>query len=434
MCPHICCSGWLIRLVVVGGDDGLAGLGAVGWRRLTHAYGAARDVPGLIRALASAKTRERALWSLYGNIFHQGSRYEATAYAVPFLARLAADPQVPQRDEIVLLLAALAIGYDETYLPAGVGIASWRAGVERARSADPAEVLRQMDAWVEAARSEGERRVREMRRELYDPASTLRSAEYELGAYDAVRAELPGLRGLLRDDDPRVRAAGAYLLGWFPEEAAGSCAALRALLPAETVPGVLASAIVSAGLLEDTTLVPQLRAYLSQPGALVRWASAIALARLGQAGPEVLGVLAAVSADPPQPEPGPPVSFLDGDLRGYAAQVLATLASDLPASVIDAVLEGLAASTQTAAFPMAAAALHLAFPAGSPDPLPPFAELTPLQQRVVRTLAGLGQETWRWVNFMQIMEAWNLPDTHGDCRSYAGLSAADDSDAADHCA
>jgi len=61
----------------------------------------------------------QALHALYGNIFHEGTRYEATVHAVPFLARLAADGQTPHRDQIVHLLAALAIGYDETFLPAG---------------------------------------------------------------------------------------------------------------------------------------------------------------------------------------------------------------------------------------------------------------------------------------------------------------------------
>jgi hypothetical protein len=404
------------------GGDALAGLDAVNWAGLMHAYGPASDVPGLLRALASAEPgeHERAVGVLYGNIFHQGSRYEATAYAVPFLARLAADRQVRRRDEIVGMLAALAIGYDESFLPAGVDIAGWRAGVEQVRSADPAEALRRLDAWVEAAGSEGERRVREASRAVYDPATELRALQDELSAYDAVRAEVRGLGVLLEDDDPRVRAAVAYLLGWFPEEAAGSAAALRVLLSEEAVPGVVANAIVSVGLLGDSGPEPRLREYLSGPEPLARWASAIALARLGSADLDVLRVLAAASADPPQPGAGPPVRFLYGDLRGYAAQALAALDARLPADVIDSLLAGLAQSMETAAFPMAAAALRVAFPGNRPSPLPPFGELTELQQRVVRTLAGLGPKTWRWGNFMAIMRAWNLPDTHADCRAYAG--------------
>jgi hypothetical protein len=170
--------------------DVLAGLDEIDWAELEHAYGSADDVPDLIRALASTEPdeREHALYALYGNIFHQGSRYEATAYAVPFLARLASDPQVPRRDGIVSMLVALAIGYDEAYLPASFNIAGWRAQIEQTRGADPAETQRQLDAWVEAARSEGERRMREIHRDLYYPEKELRAAQAELGAYDAPSA------------------------------------------------------------------------------------------------------------------------------------------------------------------------------------------------------------------------------------------------------
>lgn len=403
--------------------DPLAGLDEVNWAALTHAYGPASDVPGLVRALTSpdAKQRQRALHKLYGNIFHQGSRYEATAYAVPFLARLAADPRVPRRDEIAKMLQALAVGYDEAYLPAGIDIAGWRAAVGESRSADPAEVLRELDAWVEAAGNEAERRTREWHRAIADPARDLEYQENELSAYDAVRAELPGLRGLLGDDDPRVRAAGAYLLGWFPEEGAASAAALRALLAGEESPGVAANAIVSIGLLlGDSGFEPSLREYLRAPDPLLRWAAAIALARFGSADLGVLSVLAAASENPPA---SGEVLFLDGDLAGYAAQALVALRAQLPAELIDSLLAGLARSAETRAFPMTIAALHLAFPGGRPASLAPFGELTALQQRVVRTLAGLGPETWRWVDFTAILRSWNLPADRAACRAYAGLGS-----------
>ena len=112
-----------------------------------------------------------------------------------------------------------------------------------------------------------------------------------------------------------------------------------------------------------------------------------------------------------------------GSLRGYAARALALLDDRLPPSALDAVLDGLARASGMAAFPVAAAALRLAFPRGAPHPLPPYSQLAEPQQRVVRTLAGLGSDTWRWGNFMLILRAWNLPSAHGACRAYAGLSA-----------
>ena len=293
---------------VSGGGDVLAGLEEIDWGGLRHAHGPAGDVPGLLRALVSGSPAERrhAVHGLHGNIFHQGSRYEATAYAVPFLARLALDPRALQRDVIVYLLVALAIGYDEAYLPAGVDVAGWRAGVERMHPADPAQRLREPGAGAGAGRDKAGRRARGMHRATGDPAAALRPALDELAAYDAVRAEVPRLRGLLGDGDPGVRAAAAYLTGWFPQEAPGSVSALRVLLAAEARPGVAANAVASAGLLGDTGLIPRLRKGLSGPEPLLRWADAIALARLGVAGADVTGVLAAACAEPRRAHPGRP--------------------------------------------------------------------------------------------------------------------------------
>ena len=106
----------------------LENLDSVAWSQLTHAYGAATDVPAQIRNLASANEveRENALWELYGNIFHEGARYQATPYAVPFLYELVTAPETPDRHEIVYLLVSLALGYEESYLPDGLDVANIR--------------------------------------------------------------------------------------------------------------------------------------------------------------------------------------------------------------------------------------------------------------------------------------------------------------------
>lgn len=65
----------------------LEGLNDINWQRLTHAYGPASDVPELIRNLTSPAPdiREQAQKGLRSTIWHQGTVYEATAYALPFL-------------------------------------------------------------------------------------------------------------------------------------------------------------------------------------------------------------------------------------------------------------------------------------------------------------------------------------------------------------
>ncbi|KQX86185.1 hypothetical protein AB0K86_00640 [Streptomyces clavifer] len=68
-----------------------AGLDAQPWATYQHAYGSAADVPDCLRALVDEDDEQagEALGELYGSILHQGSVYEATAHAVPYLARLA---------------------------------------------------------------------------------------------------------------------------------------------------------------------------------------------------------------------------------------------------------------------------------------------------------------------------------------------------------
>src|SRR5438094_198378 len=80
--------------------------------RTARAKGATIDVPELIRTLASpdGSLRDKAWHELYGNLWHQGTIYEATAYAIPFLIRLLEAPAVPDKQRILLYLAMLFIG------------------------------------------------------------------------------------------------------------------------------------------------------------------------------------------------------------------------------------------------------------------------------------------------------------------------------------
>lgn len=88
----------------------LADLDAQPWAAYQHAYGSAADVPDCLRALTD-EDEERAgeaLGELYGSILHQGSVYEATAHAVPYLARLAGAGVRPA--EVLGLLGGIAEG------------------------------------------------------------------------------------------------------------------------------------------------------------------------------------------------------------------------------------------------------------------------------------------------------------------------------------
>lgn len=92
--------------------DPLWGLDSVEWDKLGHAYGFAKDVPDLLKGLRSrdATVRQKSLYELYGNVWHQGTVYEATAPVVPFLIRLAAASDTPERPMLLVFLSELFNG------------------------------------------------------------------------------------------------------------------------------------------------------------------------------------------------------------------------------------------------------------------------------------------------------------------------------------
>ena len=108
-------------------------LDRIDWGRLEHAYGSAKDVPGLIRDLTSRSggRRERALYELFGNIHHQGTVYSATAPAVPFLAELVRSEDTDGRVRVELTWLLQAIAGGSSYLDAH-GAARDAVGVELA--------------------------------------------------------------------------------------------------------------------------------------------------------------------------------------------------------------------------------------------------------------------------------------------------------------
>lgn len=113
----------------------LDGLPLVQWPRLHHAYGPADDVPDLLRALVEpdmataaihgAATRagrsisDHVKWVLWGNVFHQGTRWQVTASVVPYLVEILRDgpDAIGLRRFLITYLHHLAMGYPEDAFP-----------------------------------------------------------------------------------------------------------------------------------------------------------------------------------------------------------------------------------------------------------------------------------------------------------------------------
>jgi hypothetical protein len=86
-------------------------LDQVRWAGLEHNYGTAEDVPGLLRACASryAEAAAAAADQLDNVLYHQGGWVcPAASAALPFLVRLAADPQISVPVPVLELIASTA--------------------------------------------------------------------------------------------------------------------------------------------------------------------------------------------------------------------------------------------------------------------------------------------------------------------------------------
>ena len=93
-------------------EDPLSGLDAVDWESLSHAFGAASDVPELLGKLVSEDPdlRWEAFDELTNTVWHQGTVYSVSRYVVPFLISMLRSSETPDTRLPVVLLALLADG------------------------------------------------------------------------------------------------------------------------------------------------------------------------------------------------------------------------------------------------------------------------------------------------------------------------------------
>jgi hypothetical protein len=396
-------------------------LDEINWARLTHAYGSAADLPRHLRALRASDplVRDEARWELYSSIVHQGTRYQASAFAVPFLLDLVTDPDQPDRAELLQLLAAIAIGFDEAWLPDRVDIGGWAEA-----AAGGAQILAGCPRPGDPGFDHETADARYVDR--LSPADQSRlAAHLALTAYLAVAEGIPRVRPLLADPEPGVAVAAAYLLSWFPEHASESVPALAAVAAAADLPladAAAATALVAVGLLGGR-VDP---AHLGDSRPVVRWGAAVGSAH-PESGPvpmaavEVLRERAAATRDNLDDR----IPYLDGDLRGLAGMALRSVRPD-DDQTFDALLSRAGAASGTEAITVVSEALRIAFPDGRLPELPPFRALHPRQQRLLAALAG-SPAAWRmgessFGNFSLLMSGYGLPRDPQALRAYVYLA------------
>lgn len=199
----------------------LDGLDDIKWAELTHAYGSAGDVPDLIRQLLSddEDMLEETFDALFSNIWHQGTVYEASAYAVPFLIEVVQSETVLMREGILSLLSSIASG--RSYYDVHT-----RTPEERAKPEMQAKIAEEM--------------------------------KHERAAHEAVRKGIPVYLRLLSHQNPGIRTYTAEVLSQFPEDGIQIVPTVRAAIDSETEPMVQADLLAHLGtLLSKTNNLPQ---------------------------------------------------------------------------------------------------------------------------------------------------------------------------------
>jgi len=353
-------------------------LASVEWPRLLHAYGSAADTPVQLDALRSsdALQRREALFELISSLVHQGSRYEASAIAVPFLVDLAANPQIPDRHRIVELLLNLAVGAPSDCLPGGWPIATERAAL--AASLPDLSLLEHVRAYLLTPRHE-----RQGRFPLDRDESQRFERYFAIQTYDAVRVALPTLRGLLHDADTQVATAAAVSLAYFPEDAEASVAELVVAAEDTEDLTLTANAMLASALLGGPISESGLNRCLADSPEVIRWAASCAAVirhRVNAPAAAVATLQEIGRADSEHEAPYwqqyPPTSALDA-LAAFHPPAFEQVADQL----LDAFLRPQAERRQLEK------ALTVAWRTLPARPVP-FAQLTAPQQAVARWLAG----------------------------------------------
>ncbi|WP_166663786.1 hypothetical protein [Streptomyces sp. NBC_00582] len=238
------------------------------WSRLHHAHGRADDVPGHLAALTDPDpaARRAAVSVLSGTLYHQGTRWPASAHAVTPLVTLLDTPSTPDRATVLALLHAVALGdLPDDLLPFDPAPAF--AEADGIGPADEQAVIRVLfeedDPDVEA---------------VADVADAV-ALRWAADAYHAAGRHTASVLRRLHDPDPVVAARAAAFAVWYPR-APGLPDALAAVPHDRTLPR--ASAHLALGHLPGP-LGPTERASLTtgltSPDETVRLTAAIASAR-----------------------------------------------------------------------------------------------------------------------------------------------------------
>lgn len=369
----------------------LLDLDSVPWNALTHAYGSANDVPELLRDLGSADEKHcnAAIYELYGNIWHQGTVYEASSYAVPFLIQILGDENNPCRDQILMLLSDLANG--TSYHDVHQHLASYRPPDENLQEKIKTELT-----WVR-------------------------------NTINAVGEGLPVYLKLLDGNNEHLRQCTVALLGRIGSFHPKIPGILRQCLNSETNESTIAGLLIALGNAKGSseevvasggTCLPFVDA---KHTPLVRIAAAISLASFQkeQASEKVVAaLLEGMTANGELEELFSSIPWNE-DLSCTCCSLLPDL-GERARSILPALIGIMEKPEHSSGIlSLLETTVQFAFAGHSPTNLATRKELNHEQIRLIRAIAG-NPGVWLFADSSQVLRKHGLPDTKAAFMTFAG--------------
>lgn len=366
----------------------LQGLDEVPWADLEHAYGSAADVPNLLRQLLNPdpKARSQALRTLYGNVFHQGTRYPATPHVIPFLIEMCASPAVPNRGDLLRFWGSLITEYFSIQ-----GRPCWGDG----------------------------ERIYWCGEVLNPEADDSFWGSYPATLHQIYRESLKGhevVCHLLADEELGVRAGAAWVLACLPTMARASVPKLEAQVRAEPSGWVRAAIAFALGELGTSAPLHRMLAEDAFPAA--RCMAACQLARIEPTEALIEPLLQFVS----EPIEGyENIPGAGGKSTGDAAFSISHLPPVVQRKAIPAICDRLDQTRFLDTVPLVRALLSAAFPKRDEA----LTELTDLQRQVLARLVN-NEELWSMGPLMRTFQAYGLPLDREKCAKLIGVKVAND--------
>ena len=345
------------------------------WRKYDDAYGPSVATPGNLRALGSndAKRREKALDELSYTIYHQGTVYEATIHAVPFLFEMLAERAYQGKAQVLELLQMLAEGTSYHDVHQHMILMQ-----EEAKKPEFQEMVETEKGWVAQVKAE-------------------------------IRKGLPITLALLKDPDPAVRSAAIGLLVRMQDVAAETREPFMELLRTDTNANVRAAALgaLAVGNAKDPAVRETLRqAFASEANPTCRASVAITLVGMsdGSADPDCVYLCREIACG--QSENLGESNSIQGTWE--EAAILALASGDKPP---DDVVERLIAYVENDRIGEQHAAGLLIILLGRNRGPRRREDLTPLQLRGIIAVAkrAFPKRNSVFINFSDVLKVFNLP-------------------------